>query len=109
MTESKEPKVVLITDSQLCKEVVSTLKRESVLAVHCLILERGFYGKLTLVLVGTCSGDVYLFDTQENVALFTEGDLHSLLESDNILKVGYCFLIRYNYTIIDEIIAPFQG
>ena len=101
MTESKEPKEVLITDSQHCKELVSTLNGESELAVHCLILERGFYGKLTLVLVGTCSGDVYLFDIQENMGLFTDGGLHSLLESDNILKVGYCFLIRYNYTIID--------
>ena len=101
MTESKEPQNVLITDSQHCKEVVSTLNGESVLAVHFLILERRFYGKLTLVLVGTCSGDVYLFDTQENVALFTEGDLHSLLESDNILKVGFFFLTRYYYTFIE--------
>ena len=87
MTESKESRDVLVRDSQHCKEVVSTLNRESVLAVHCLILDKGFYGKLTLVLVGTYSGDVYLFDTQENVALFTEGDLRSLLESNNILKV----------------------
>ena len=101
MTELKEPRDVLIRDSQHCKEVVSTLNGESVLAVHCLILERRFYGKLTLVLVGTCNGDVYLFDTQENVALFTEGDLHSLLESDNILKVGFCFLTRYYYTFIE--------
>ena len=100
MTESKEPKDVLITDSQLCKEVVSTLNRESVLAVHCLILDKGFIGKLALVLVGTYSGDVYLFDIQENMGLFTDGGLHSLLESNDILKVGFCFNIIIFHTVL---------
>ena len=100
MTESKEPRDVLLTDSQLCKEVVSTLNRESVLAVHCLILDKGFICKLTLVLVGTYSGDVYLFDIQENMDLFTDGGLHSLLESDDILKVGFCFNIIIFHTVL---------
>ena len=112
MTDSKEPQNVLITDSQHCKEVVSKLNGESVLAVHCLILERGYSGKLTLVLVGTYSGDVYLFDIQENMDLFTDGGLHSLLESNDILKVGFVlissFFTPYCYTIID-LIAPFNN
>ena len=108
MTESKEPQNVLITDSQHCKEVVSKLNGESVLAVHCLILERGYSGKLTLVLVGTYSGDVYLFDTQENVALFTEGDLRSLLESNNILKVGFFFHMILLHYYLNKLLPRFK-
>ncbi|XP_056009724.1 uncharacterized protein LOC130051611 isoform X2 [Ostrea edulis] len=84
MTETT-PKIVVQTSH--CRQVVSTLSRESVLAVDCEGIQLGVDGPLTLVQVGTYSGAVYLFDIHENKNLLIDGRLKSLLESSEIVKV----------------------
>ena len=44
-------------------------------------------GRLTLVQVGTMAGQVILFDVQANPALFAQGGLSRLIQSENIVKV----------------------
>lgn len=82
-----EPKVEIVKEIGHCRHVVHVLLREPVLAVDCEGIQLGADGPLTLVQVGTFSGDVYLFDLHENKQLLTEGRLQKLLESSEIVKV----------------------
>ena len=77
----------VITETERCREVVSILSRENVLALACQIIEQGFHDRLSLLQLGTLGGDVYLFDIQENVDLIAKGGLCSLLNSCEIEKV----------------------
>ncbi|XP_056009730.1 piRNA biogenesis protein EXD1-like isoform X1 [Ostrea edulis] len=82
-----QPNTEIIVQTSHCRQVVSTLSRESVLAVDCEGIQLGVDGPLTLVQVGTYTGAVYLFDIHENKKLLTDGRLKSLLESSQIVKV----------------------
>lgn len=82
---AKKPEV--IEDISRCRQVVDILSREEVLAVDCEGVSLGRDGPLTLVQVGTYSGDVYLFDIQRNKDLLKGGKLGQLLESIAIVKV----------------------
>ncbi|XP_022322114.1 uncharacterized protein LOC111123810 isoform X2 [Crassostrea virginica] len=77
----------IITETKRCKEVVSILSRENVLALACQIIEQGFHDRLSLLQFGTLGGDVYLFDIQENMDLIAKGGLCSLLDSCEIEKM----------------------
>ena len=44
-------------------------------------------GQITLVQISTISGKVYIFDVLSSPALFTEGGLRNLLQSDHVEKV----------------------
>lgn len=79
--------VEIIVETSRCRHVVSILSRESVLAVDCEGIALGVEGPMTLLQICTNSGDVYLFDVQENRELFSEGHLKIVLESNEILKV----------------------
>ncbi|XP_052675244.1 uncharacterized protein LOC128156943 isoform X2 [Crassostrea angulata] len=79
--------VEIIVETSRCRHVVSILSSESVLAVDCEGIALGVEGPMTLLQICTYSGDVYLFDVQENRELFSEGHLKIVLESNEILKV----------------------
>ncbi|XP_056009729.1 uncharacterized protein LOC130051612 isoform X4 [Ostrea edulis] len=83
-----QPNTEIIVQTSHCRQVVSTLSRESVLAVDCEGIQLGVDGPLTLVQVGTYTGAVYLFDIHENKKLLTDGRLKSLLESSQIVKIA---------------------
>ena len=70
-----------------CRQVVDILSREMVLGVDCEGISLGVEGPLTLIQVGNCSGEVYLFDILKNKELLSKGKLGDLLESDNTVKV----------------------
>lgn len=79
--------VEIVVETNRCRHVVSILSRESVLAVDCEGIALGVEGPMTLLQMCTYSGDVYLFDIQENRELISEGHLKTILESNEILKV----------------------
>eukprot|EP00105_Crassostrea_gigas_P027032 XP_011448227.1 PREDICTED: piRNA biogenesis protein EXD1 isoform X3 [Crassostrea gigas] len=79
--------VEIVVETSRCRQIVSILSSESVLAVDCEGIALGVEGPMTLLQICTYSGDVYLFDVQENRELFSEGHLKIVLESDEILKV----------------------
>lgn len=88
MKETKdEPNVEIVVETERCCKVVSILSRETVLAVDCLGVQLGSRGPLTLIQVGTYSGDVYLFDVLKNKKLINDGELGTLLESKDVKKV----------------------
>lgn len=82
-----EPNVEIVVETERCCKVVSILSRETVLAVDCLGVQLGSRGPLTLIQVGTYSGDVYLFDVLKNKKLINDGELDTLLESKDVKKV----------------------
>uniref|UniRef100_A0A8W8KZW4 Exonuclease 3'-5' domain-containing protein 1 n=1 Tax=Magallana gigas TaxID=29159 RepID=A0A8W8KZW4_MAGGI len=82
------PAVEIVVETRRCHQVVSILSRESVLVVDCEGIALGVEGPMTLLQICTYSGDVYLFDVQENQELFSEGHLKIVLESDEILIVA---------------------
>nr|XP_034303148.1 uncharacterized protein LOC117681692 isoform X2 [Crassostrea gigas] len=87
MKETKdEPNVEIVVETERCCKVVSILSRETVLAVDCLGVQLGSRGPLTLIQVGTYSGDVYLFDVLKNKKLINDGELGTLLESKDVKK-----------------------
>lgn len=53
----------------------------------------GREGPLTLLLVGTFYGKVYVFDCLVNNELFDKGGLRFLLENTKVLKVSYWYSI----------------
>lgn len=79
--------VEIVVETSRCHHIVSILSREAVLAVDCEGIALGVEGPMTLLQICTYSGDVYLFDVQENRDLFSEGHLKIVLESDETLKV----------------------
>lgn len=92
--------VEIIVETSRCRHVVSILSRESVLAVDCEGIALGVEGPMTLLQICTNSGDVYLFDVQENRELFSEGHLKIVLESNEILKVGDCTFCKYGINLM---------
>ncbi|XP_061170113.1 piRNA biogenesis protein EXD1-like [Saccostrea echinata] len=82
-----EKKLEVVVESGRCRDIVSDLLTEQVLAVDCEGIQLGVEGPLTLLQVGTYDGDVYLFDIQENRKLLSEGCLGTILESIEIVKV----------------------
>lgn len=82
---SEEP--TLVTTMEECKEFVTLLSNETILAVDCQGVYHGSHLKLTLLQIGTCNGDVYLFDVQENTDLLSNVQLKKLLESEETEKV----------------------
>ena len=89
----------VITETERCKEVVSILSRENVLALACQIIEQGFHDRLSLLQLGTLGGDVYLFDIQENMDLIAKGGLCSLLDSCEIEKVKSFYHYNFDFLI----------
>ncbi|XP_062573441.1 uncharacterized protein LOC134263350 [Saccostrea cucullata] len=77
----------VIKDIGRCREVVDILSREEVLAMDCEGISLGAEGPLTLLQIGTYSGQVYLFDILLNQDLLKRGRLRELVESKNIVKV----------------------
>lgn len=77
----------MVTSVRECEEIVSLLCKESVLALDCQGVYRGPHLRLTLLQIGTCKGDVYLFDVHKNSDLLLEGLLRVLLETEEIEKV----------------------
>lgn len=82
---SEEP--TLVTTMEHCEEIATRLFNETILAVDCEGVYHGSRLKLTLLQIGTCKGDVYLFDVQENTYLLSNVQLKHLLESKEIEKV----------------------
>lgn len=82
---SEEP--TLVTTMEHCKEIATILSKETILAVDCEGVYHGTRFKLTLLQIGTCKGDVYMFDVQENTDLLSNVQLKHLLESEEIEKV----------------------
>ncbi|XP_022326783.2 uncharacterized protein LOC111126430 isoform X1 [Crassostrea virginica] len=94
----------VITETERCREVVSILSRENVLALACQIIEQGFHDRLSLLQLGTLGGDVYLFDIQENMDLIAKGGLCSLLDSCEIEKVtkrckNYSYILHHQFNV----------
>ncbi|XP_061170205.1 uncharacterized protein LOC133179465 [Saccostrea echinata] len=77
----------VIEDICRCRQVVETLSLEQVLAIDCEGIQLGVDGPLTLVQVGTYSGEVYLFDIHANRELLKKGRLGYIMESKDIVKV----------------------
>ncbi|XP_062571052.1 uncharacterized protein LOC134233073 [Saccostrea cucullata] len=77
----------VIEDISRCRQVVEMLSHEQVLAVDCEGIQLGVDGPLTLVQVGTYSGEVYLFDIHANRELLKKGRLGNIMESKGIVKV----------------------
>eukprot|EP00105_Crassostrea_gigas_P044599 XP_019928747.1 PREDICTED: piRNA biogenesis protein EXD1 isoform X2 [Crassostrea gigas] len=92
--------VEIVVETSRCRQIVSILSSESVLAVDCEGIALGVEGPMTLLQICTYSGDVYLFDVQENRELFSEGHLKIVLESDEILKVCNCTFLKYGMNIM---------
>ena len=65
----------------------SELLRESVIAVDAEGVQLGKDGPMTLLQIGTMTGQVYLFDIQENGNMFSKGRLATVLESETVIKV----------------------
>lgn len=84
---SKEP--TLVTTMEECKEFATLLSNETLIAVDCQGVYHRSHLKLTLLQIGTCKGDVYLFDVQENTDLLSNVQLKHLLESGEIEKVMF--------------------
>nr|XP_034303758.1 uncharacterized protein LOC105342861 isoform X4 [Crassostrea gigas] len=92
--------VEIVVETSRCRQIVSILSSESVLAVDCEGIALGVEGPMTLLQICTYSGDVYLFDVQENRELFSEGHLKIVLESDEILKLCNCTISKYGMNIM---------
>ncbi|XP_056009731.1 uncharacterized protein LOC130051613 isoform X2 [Ostrea edulis] len=99
-----QPNTEIIVQTSHCRQVVSTLSRESVLAVDCEGIQLGVDGPLTLVQVGTYTGAVYLFDIHENKKLLTDGRLKSLLESSQIVKVADIVIEEQNGRLLAPVL-----
>lgn len=80
---SEEP--TLVTTMEHCKEIATLLSKETILAIDCQGVYHGSHLKLTLLQIGTCKGDVYLFDVQETPDLLS--NVKHLLVSEEIEKV----------------------
>lgn len=78
--------------SQICRDAVKVLSRESVIAMDSEGVNLSKDGPLTLLQIGTLSGSVYLFDVmlsedKQDSAFFKETGLDQILTSDDIVKV----------------------
>lgn len=89
VSEKHLPEV--IEDIERSSQIIDILSREKVLSVDCEGISLGVDGPLTLVQVGTYSGEVYLFDIQHNKDLLKRGKLGEILESNNVVKVMFRF------------------
>lgn len=87
MTELQN--MTVVTDTVRCKEIASRLLDERVLAVDCQGVHLGANGTLTLLQIGTSNEEVYLFDVQHCDELLSVAELKRVLESGDIVKVGY--------------------
>lgn len=87
MTELQN--LTVVTDTVRCKEIASRLLDERVLAVDCQGVHLGAKGTLTLLQIGTSKEEVYLFDVQHCDKLLSVDELKRVLESGDIVKVGY--------------------
>lgn len=87
MTELQN--MTVVTDTVRCKEIASRLLEEKVLAVDCQGVHLGANGTLTLLQIGTSKEEVYLFDVQHCDELLSVAELKRVLESGDIVKVGY--------------------
>lgn len=81
--------MTVVTDTVRCKEIASRLLEEKVLAVDCQGVHLGANGTLTLLQIGTSKEEVYLFDVQHCDELLSVAELKRVLESGDIVKVGY--------------------
>ncbi|XP_077987239.1 piRNA biogenesis protein EXD1-like [Glandiceps talaboti] len=76
--------------ASIVNQILSKVSQCPVVAVDCEGENLGRGGKLSLVQLATCDGQVYLFDivaSGKKLKLFEEGKLAKLLESDQIVKV----------------------
>lgn len=89
MAEMTSEEPTLVTTMEHCKEIATILSKETILAVDCEGVYHGTRFKLTLLQIGTCKGDVYMFDVQENTDLLSNVQLKHLLESEEIEKVMF--------------------
>lgn len=81
--------MTVVTDTVRCKEIASRLLDERVLTVDCQGVHLGANGTLTLLQIGTSNEEVYLFDVQHCDELLSVAELKRVLESGDIVKVGY--------------------
>jgi exonuclease 3'-5' domain-containing protein 1 len=72
--------------------------RPCAIAFDCEGINLGARGQLTLMQVGTLSGQAYVFDLLSCPALVKEGGLHALLEASDITKVGQLCSVNYSTT-----------
>lgn len=78
---------VIVVDTRRCKEIVKDLLKDEFISLDCEGINLGKDGPLTLLQIGSQTGNVYLFDVMENRRMFDEGELKRLLESENVVKV----------------------
>lgn len=79
--------------NQVIDDLFSKAKERSdvVVSVDCEGINLGSKGRLTLIQIGTMSGQIYIFDLVTCSNLFENGGLARLLTSDQIIKVSTFF------------------
>ena len=80
-------KTEYVTSTPRCLQIVAKLEHELVVAVATEGVNVNKEGPLTLLLIGTCSGRMYLFDVLVNMELISKGRLRVILENHKIVKV----------------------
>lgn len=58
-----------------------------IVSVDCEGINLGVKGEMTLIEIGTTSGEAFIFDVLTCPAIMTDGGLKSLLESEKVIKV----------------------
>lgn len=89
LQSTKQNTITVVTSTEHCEEIASLLSKENVLAVDCQGVHLGTKGTLTLLQIGTSKEEVYLFDVHHCDELLSVAELKRVLESEDIVKVGY--------------------
>lgn len=88
----------LINTMAACETALHELRREPYLAVDAKGVNLSKTGPVTLLLIGTKDGQVYLFDVLTEQKILQTGELKDILESDSIVKVrNVCKCTRVPY------------
>ena len=117
----------VIVNPKECLQIVEDISRSTnflnddgnvVVSFDCEGINLGAKGQLTLLQVGTMTGNIYVFDLFTSPHLITVGGLYKLLESQNVVKVGrnsmpWCpdpgprqNFIMYRFYIIYPLLTP---
>lgn len=89
--------IVNVRDSlAIIRDIMSPKKPspdgQVVVAVDCEGINLGVKGRLTMLQIGTMQGQAYIFDLLAGPDLVRSGGIQTLLESENVIKVIYCFI-----------------